>query len=316
MTNFSFLSEKDEYILFAPACIEAEKIYATSPALCAVGCRKALELAVKWVYAADRDMKMPYKNNLQSLIYEPSFRFAVDCNTWNKLKLIIDLGNHSVHSNKNVQPVEALLALMNLFEFIEWIDYCYGSDYIERKFDPALIPSAKMDAAKIREQESLLNEKDEEIERLRKQIEQMSAEYTAHKEQNQQQRTFTPDDLSEFATRKIYIDVDMKQMGWNFSGPDADVQEEYPVDDMGGAIGEKGFADYVLFGKDGLPLAVVEAKRTSRDPNDGKKQASLYADSLERKFHRRPMMFMTNGFETYFWDDRSGPYRKVSGIFS
>ena len=316
MTNFSFLSEKSEYILFAPACIEAEKIYATSPALCAVGCRKALELAVKWVYAADRDMKMPYKNNLQSLIYEPSFRFAVDCNTWNKLKLIIDLGNHSVHSNKNVQPVEALLALMNLFEFIEWIDYCYGSDYIERKFDPALIPSAKMDAAKIREQESLLNEKDEEIERLRKQIEQMSAEYTAHKEQNQQQRTFTPNDLSEFATRKIYIDVDMKQMGWSFSGPDADVQEEYPVDDMGGAIGEKGFADYVLFGKDGLPLAVVEAKRTSRDPNDGRIQASLYADSLERKFHRRPMMFMTNGFETYFWDDRSGPYRKVSGIFS
>ena len=316
MTNFSFLSEKDEYILFAPACIEAEKIYATSPALCAVGCRKALELAVKWVYAADRDMKLPYKNNLQSLIHEPSFWFAVDYNTRSKLKLIVDLGNDSVHSNKNVQPVEALLALMNLFEFIEWIDYCYGSDYIERKFDPALIPSAKMDAAKIREQESLLNEKDEEIERLRKQIEQMSAEYTAHKEQNQQQRTFTPDDLSEFETRKIYIDVDMKQMGWNFSGPDADVQEEYPVDDMGGAIGEKGFADYVLFGKDGLPLAVVEAKRTSRDPNDGRKQASLYADSLERKFHRRPMMFMTNGFETYFWDDRSGPYRKVSGIFS
>ena len=316
MTNFSFLSEKSKYILFAPACIEAEKIYATSPALCAVGCRKALELAVKWVYAADRDMKLPYKNNLQSLIHEPSFRFAVDCNTWNKLKLIVQLGNDSVHSNKNVQPVEALLALMNLFEFIEWIDYCYGSDYIERKFDPALIPSAKMDAAKIREQESLLNEKDEEIERLRKQIEQMSAEYTAHKEQNQQQRTFTPDDLSEFETRKIYIDVDMKQMGWNFSGPDADVQEEYPVDDMGGAIGEKGFADYVLFGKDGLPLAVVEAKRTSRDPNDGRIQASLYADSLERKFHRRPMMFTTNGFETYFWDDLSGPQRKVSGIFS
>lgn len=316
MANFSFLTTNPYYALFAPACIEAEKIYATSPALCAVGCRKALELAVKWVYAADRDMKLPYKNNLQSLIHEPSFWFAVDYNTRSKLKLIVDLGNDSVHSNKNVQPVEALLALMNLFEFIEWIDYCYGSDYIERKFDPALIPSAKMDAAKIREQESLINEKDEEIEKLRKQIEQMSAEYTSHKEQNQQQRTFHPNDLSEFATRKIYIDVDMKQMGWSFSGPDADVQEEYPVDDMGGAIGEKGFADYVLFGKDGLPLAVVEAKRTSRDPNDGRKQASLYADSLERKFHRRPMMFMTNGFETYFWDDRSGPYRKVSGIFS
>ena len=74
--------------------------------------------------------------------------------------------------------------------------------------------------------------------------------------------------------------------------------------------------DYVLFGKDGLPLAVVEAKRTSKDPNTGRKQAVLYADCLERKFGRRPMMFTTNGFETYFWDDQSGPQREVSGIFS
>ena len=68
--------------------------------------------------------------------------------------------------------------------------------------------------------------------------------------------------------------------------------------------------DYVLFGKDGLPLAVVEAKRTSKDPNIGRKQAVLYADCLERKFGRRPMMFTTNGFETYFWDDQTGPAAK------
>ena len=82
MSNFSFLEPKTEYALFAPACIEAERIYASSPALCAVGCRKALELAVKWVYAADESMKPPYKDNLQSLIHEPTFRFAVDNNTW------------------------------------------------------------------------------------------------------------------------------------------------------------------------------------------------------------------------------------------
>ena len=66
MTNFSFLKAKTEYALFAPACMEAEKIYVSAPAMCAVGCRKALELAVKWVYAADKSMKMPYKDNLQS----------------------------------------------------------------------------------------------------------------------------------------------------------------------------------------------------------------------------------------------------------
>ena len=76
------------------------------------------------------------------------------------------------------------------------------------------------------------------------------------------------------------------------------------------------YCDYVLFGKDGSPLAVVEAKRTSKDPNVGRKQVMLYADCLERKFGRRPMMFTTNGFETYFWDDKTSPQRPVSGIFS
>ncbi len=81
MTNFEFLSTISEYQLFASSAIEAEKVYATSPAMCAVGCRKALELAVKWVYAADTTISMPYKDNLQSLIHEPSFRFALDSQT-------------------------------------------------------------------------------------------------------------------------------------------------------------------------------------------------------------------------------------------
>ena len=70
MSNFSFLQTIPAYALFAPACVEAEKIYASAPALCAVGCRKALELVVRWVYAADNTMRMPYKDNLQSLIHE------------------------------------------------------------------------------------------------------------------------------------------------------------------------------------------------------------------------------------------------------
>lgn len=318
MSNFGFLKMKKEYELFFPACVEAEKIYASAPAMCAVGCRKALELAVKWVYAADKTMRMPYKDNLQSLIHEPSFRFAVDSNTWGKLPFIIKLGNLAVHTERSVQPSDALASLKGLFEFVQWIDYCYGSDYQERVFDESLIPTEKIavDTRKIKEQESLLDEKEAEIEALRKQIEQMSAQYTAEKEKHQQERSFQPEDLSEFQTRKIYIDVDLKFMGWKFDGTDADVQEEYPVQGMAGVVGQMGYCDYVLFGKDGLPLAVIEAKRTSKDPNIGRKQAVLYADCLERKFGRRPMMFTTNGFETYYWDDRSGPQRKVSGVFS
>ena len=318
MSNFSFLHGNTQYALFAPAAIEAEKVYTSAPAMCAVGCRKALELAVKWVYSADNTMQMPYKDNLQSLIHEPTFRFAVDSNTWGKMPFIIKLGNLAVHTERSVQASDALASLQGLFEFIQWVDYCYGTDYEERKFDETLIPKEKVvvDTKKIKEQESLLGEKDAEIETLRKQIEKMSEQITAAKEQHQQDRTFVAADLSEFKTRKIYIDVDIKQMGWKFTGVDADVQEEYPVEGMAGIIGQMGYVDYVLFGRDGLPLAVIEAKRSSKDPNIGRKQAVLYADCLERKFGRRPMMFTTNGFETYFWDDRSGPQRKVSGIFS
>lgn len=197
------------------------------------------------------------------------------------------------------------------------MDYCYGSDYEERHFDAALIPTEKVviDTKKIKEQESLIEQKDSEIKVLQAKIAAMSVTLTAEKEENQESRTFEPTDISEFKTRKIYIDVDLKSMGWKFGGTDADVWEEYPVTGMPNATGE-GFVDYVLFGKDGLPLAVIEAKRTSKDPNIGRKQAVLYAGCLERKFGRRPMMFTTNGFETYFWDDQSSPQRKVSGFFT
>ncbi len=318
MANFDFLKETSEYALFAPAAMEAERVYATSPAMCAVGCRKALELAVKWVYSADTSMEMPYKDNLQSLIHEPSFRFAVDHNTWGKMPYIVKLGNLAVHTERSVQRMDALAALRGLFEFVEWIDYCYGPNYVERSFDEALIPKQQVDidARKIKEQESLLGEKEAEIEALRKKIEEMSAKFTAEKEQHQEERRFQAEDISEFKTRKIYIDVDMRQVGWKFSGTDADVREEYPVEGMAGKVGQQGFCDYVLFGKDGYPLAVVEAKRTSKDPNIGRTQAVLYADCLEKKFGRRPMMFTTNGFETYFWDDLTSPQRQVSGIFS
>lgn len=318
MTNFSFLQTKPEYALFANACKEAEKIYATAPALCAVGCRKALELAIKWVYAADNTMQMPYKDNLQSLLHEPSFRYALDNRTWCKLRFIVKLGNSAVHTGVVVQAGDALAALRGLFEFVQWIDYCYGQDYIERQFAEELLPTEKLavDSKKIREQASLLEEKEAEIEELRGQIAAMAEQYTAAKEQHIQQRHFAVAAETEFETRKRYIDIDLQEMGWHLIGVDADVQQEYLVEGMAGVAGQKGYVDYVLFGKDGLPLAVVEAKRTSKDPNTGRKQAVLYADCLERKFGRRPILFTTNGYETYFWDDLSSPQRQVSGIFS
>ncbi len=315
MSNFAHLQNSPEYALFATACIEAERVLSASPAMCAVGCRKALELAVKWVYSADTTMKMPYKDNLQSLIHEPSFRFALDAKTWGKLPFIINLGNLAVNTEKQVSKSDGVLALSALFEFVQWIEYCYGEAYEDRTFSEISIPSEKIeiDSGKIKEQESILSEKDSEIEKLRAEIEKLSKTYTAEKETKKKERVFTASDLSEFATRKKYIDVDLKLLGWVFGD---DCREEVQVDDMAQKAGQSGFCDYVLYGKDNMPLAVIEAKQTSVDIKVGERQAELYADSLERQYGARPMIFLCNGFETDFWEGKAYPIRKVSGIFS
>jgi type I restriction enzyme R subunit len=312
--NFEFLQGQTEYTLFATACLEAERVLATSPAMAAAGSRKAFELAVKWVYSADNTITMPYKDNLQSLIHEPSFKFAMDNQTWNKLPYIIKLGNLAVHTDKIISRSDAILSLSSLFEFVQWMDYCYGVNYEERHFDEGNIPVEKViiDEARIKERDSLIEQKDSEIEALRAKIAAMSDRLTAEKAQHKEERHFTPEDISEFHTRKKYIDVDLKLLGWVFGD---DVREEVELYGMPNHM-EKGYADYVLYGKDGLPLAIIEAKRTSKDPKIGTQQAKLYADCLEKMTGRRPMMFTTNGFEMNLWDDVTSPQRKVSGVFS
>lgn len=320
--NFDFLKREDGYYsLFADACIEAEKVFSTSPAMCAVGCRKALELAVKWVYAIDNDISMPYRDNLSSLLHERSFMDAVDERVWRKLLGINKLGNLAVHTERVVTPADAILVLRSLFEFVDWIDYCYGPDYSARTFDEKKIPKKgiQLTAAQIKavkDRESLLNEKDEEIKRLETELKKLSAQAAQIKEEDKPKRDFNPEDISEFETRKHYIDWDLALAGWKL---DETVLQEREVNGMPVEPGNNtgvGYIDYLLMGKDGRPLAIVEAKRTSYSEQKGLKQARLYADCLEREFGYKPPIFLTNGFATLFVDDENGAPRPVSGFFS
>ncbi|MCC5910649.1 MAG: DEAD/DEAH box helicase family protein [Clostridiaceae bacterium] len=333
-TNFEFLKNTTEYRLFASACMDAENVLSTSAAMSAIGSRKAFELAVKWVYAADSTMKMPYKENLQALVHEESFRYAVDPATWQKLQYIIKIGNIAVHTERTISHNDAILSLSILFEFIEWIDYCYGVVYEERSFNEKLIPKAEdniEEAKKIESQLSnelktlkektnrLIDEKDKEIARLVAELKKKSEEITAHKEEHKAEREFTPEDLSEYETRKKYIDVDLKLLGWQFSqsGRKDCVEVEMPVVGMPKELGSgKGFVDYVLWGKDGTPIALIEAKRTFKDARKGTHQAWLYANCIEKMTGHRPIIFNTNGYDYYIWDDKTAPQRKVSGVFS
>ena len=320
--NFDFLKEQGAYYeLFADACIEAEKIFATSPAMCAVGCRKALELAVKWVYAADSSISMPYKDNLASLLHEYSFKECLDERVWRPLLGINKLGNLAVHTDKLVKPADAALSLRSLFNFIDWIDYCYGANYVERSFDEKKIPTkgvplSKQQVAAIKAQGALVAKQEDEIKSLEAKLGAMAEQLASERAANQQSRTFNPEEISEFETRKRYIDWDLGLAGWSIGD---DVVEEREVHGMPVEPGNNtgmGYIDYLLLGKDGRPLAILEAKRTSKSAQKGKQQARLYADCLQAEFGYRPLIFLSNGFDTFFIDDESGPERQVSGVFS
>lgn len=322
VTNFDFLKRQDGYYaLFADACIEAEKVFAASPAMCAVGCRKALELAVKWVYAIDNSISMPYRDNLASLLHERSFMEVVDERVWRKLIGINKLGNLSVHTERRVTPADAILVLRALFEFTDWIDYCYGPDYVERVFDESKIPVSNVQLTAgqiqaIKSRESLLEEKTEEIKRLEEELKKLSDQASQTKEDNKRERNFNPEEISEFQTIKHYIDWDLELAGWKL---DENALQEYEVHGMPVEPGNNtgtGYVDYLLMGKDGKPLAVLEAKRTSHSEQKGLKQARLYAACLEKEFGYKPSIFLSNGFEVLFVDDENGAPRKVSGIFS
>ena len=320
--NFDFLKEQGGYYkLFADACIEAERIFATSPAMCAVGCRKALELAVKWVYAADSTISMPYKDNLASLLHEYSFKQCLDERVWRPLLGVNKLGNLSVHTEMKVTPADAVLSLRSLFNFVDWIDYCYGPDYEERAFDEKKIPArgvplTKQQVAAIKAQGALVAKQESEIKELEAQVASMKERLAAVREANEASRTFDPEEISEFETRKRYIDWDLALAGWTLG---EDVIEEREVRGMPSGPGNNtgtGYIDYLLLGKDGKPLALIEAKRTSKSAQKGKQQARLYADCLQAEFGYRPLIFLSNGFDTFFIDDERGPERRVSGVFS
>lgn len=314
-SNFAFLIGNDSYKSFSNACIDAEKSISVSPATCAILTRRALELAVKWVYSFDSDLNIPYQDNLSSLIHDHNFICVIDSKLFPLLKYIIKLGNVAVHTNANITRDEAVIALHNLHEFVSWIDYCYSDEYTAGKFDELLLQQGEEKRTKPEELKELydrLSSKDKKLEEIIKENEKLRKLLTQKREQNTKDNTFKVDEISEYETRKKYIDLDLKIAGWNFN---RDIEEELKVEGMPNNEGV-GFVDYVLFGDNGKSLAIVEAKRTSIDPKQGKQQAKLYADCIEKRFGQRPIIFYTNGFETYIWDDMEYPERRVSGFYT
>ena len=139
-TNFDFLAQTDRFKDFAKHAAEAERSIAISPSTAAILSRRALELAVRWIYVHDDALTMPYRDNISSLIHEYSFRKLIQPKLFDMLKYTIKLGNVAVHTNTNVKYDAAVLSLRCVFQFCKWIDYCYGENYVNRHYDMSLLP--------------------------------------------------------------------------------------------------------------------------------------------------------------------------------
>ena len=306
MTNFDFLTSDPQFNTFAPVAVSAEKILHIDPAACVLNCRRAMEFAVKWMYSVDEGLVMPYQDSLVSLMNAEDFRDIVGADIWRRMDFIRRIGNNAAHTGKKITEEQAALCLENLYAFLDFVAYCYAEHYTEGHFDRSLLTQpAEPPAAPVQEVPEV------DLAALMAENAALKEQLTARRAEQQQTYVPKPLDLSEYKTRKIYIDTMLTDAGWT-EGKDWLNEVELPGMPN---KSEVGYADYVLYGDDGRPLAVIEAKRTCVDVSKARQQAKLYADLLEKKYHRRPVIFLTNGFETHIIDNLY-PERKCAAIYS
>ena len=259
------------------------------------------------MYAVDGSLVAPWDDKLVTLINTEEFRGIVDEQLIFRLDFIRRMGNNAAHGGKVITREQAVLCLQNLFVFFDFLAYCYGENYTEHTFNPALLaeqsaqptpPAVDEDAAR-------------KLDALIKENAALKEQLTQRREEQHQSYVPKPLEISEYKTRKLYIDAMLQDAGW-VEGKNW--LNEVKLPGMPNKS-ETGYADYVLYGDDGKALAIVEAKRSCVDPAVGRQQAKLYADIIEKQQGRRPVIFLTNGFETKI-DDGQYPERKCAAIWS
>ncbi len=326
MSNFTFL--QSEWSTLFGSAIKAEGMAKIDARTSCFYARRTLELAMDWLYKHDPALRLPYQDHLSALIHEPSFRATAGDAVFTKAKLIKDLGNLAVHSTRSILSTDAVTATRELFHVCYWLARTYGQrsrPAPDLRFAPELIPlpAAPSSVAvaptqsidQLQKLETQLRERDEKLSLLLSskvvlddELQKLRTEVVAAKKAN----TAQPDthDYSEAETRDYFIDLLLKEAGWQLDKKNFEIE----VDGMPNNAG-KGFVDYVLWGDDGKPLALVEAKRTRKDATVGQQQAKLYGDCLQAQYGQRPIIFYSNGYEHWIWDDASYPPRAVQGFF-
>ena len=307
-------------------CAKAESYLANDPRSACFYSRRTVEGLVDYLYDV-WGLRLPYVDDLAARINDAGFKQRAGAGIVAKLNLLRKLGNTAVHQHQPIAPGVALDALRQLFHVMVWAAFHHSParDQVptQSQFDPALAPQqASLTVAEVKALAAKFKAQDEAIAKARAENDALVAKHEAEiavlraqikAAQAASQKTVDDHDYSEAETRRLIIDVLLAEAGWPL---DQERDREYPVTGMPNNEG-KGYVDYVLWGADGLPLAVVEAKRTTKSPQIGQQQAKLYADCLETHFGRRPVVFYSNGYEHWIWDDAAGyPPRELQGFYT
>ncbi|WPO42035.1 DEAD/DEAH box helicase family protein [Tardiphaga sp. 42S5] len=321
MSNFAFLAA--EFPAVHEAATEAERQAGVSPTAATFFAGKAVEVAVKWAFRSDPNLKLPYQDNIAALLHEPTFRKAAGEAVFTKAKYINSLRNRAVHEEKKTSPGDAAGAVKELFHVCFWLARTYARQSKPADglvFDPSQLSRRddvlKKTFAYVKAQQAELDAKNGELARLLADRQNLDDELKALRAQVASARKAAetqPDhhDYNEAETRDRYIDLLLREAGWALDRPE-DI--EFRVEGMPNNEGI-GFVDYVLWGANAKPLGLVEAKRTRKDARQGQQQAKLYADCLEARFGQRPVIFYSNGYEHWVWDDTRYPPRQIGGFY-
>jgi type I restriction enzyme R subunit len=308
----------------------AEAYAYADPASALVKLRLFAENLTKDIY---RDLRLPRPEQTAfvDLLNNQSFIAVTPKVVLDKLHAIRIHGNKAAHGEPATTR-NALWLLKEAFDLARWLFIQFGKGDVSDI--PAFTqPTATGDDTK----GQLKREKREVLEKLAAQEAQMEAllqelelarQSAATAERKAEELaalassgTATANllEFNEASTRDRIIDSLLAAAGWDVAPgkvSTSEVGKEVEVPDQPTTSGV-GYADYVLLDDDGLPLAVFEAKKTSVDPERGRQQAKLYADGLEKAHGRRPVIFYTNGYDIWIWDDAQGyPPRKLFGYYS
>ncbi|HFE66537.1 MAG TPA: DUF4145 domain-containing protein, partial [Chloroflexi bacterium] len=340
MSNFSFLKTSEWQDIYRDAALAEHYVLSDARTALFYG-RRTVEVIVEWLYAYDPAFRRPYDDKLAALMTDASFKRQAPHGVQDKMHAIRKLGNDAVHDGRPIRPAEAMAMIKMLFHISHWFARTYTKgdpNAIPNQFDEAKLPPpprevAQQSRAQLKKLAEAYLKSDEELRqareteaRLKAEIERLRAQVAATKIVNEAIPDNQDYSYTEAETRQILIDVLLREAGWVIlEGARNRVSLRNPVSKVA-TIEERvepmpnrqgfGFADYVLWGADGLPLAVVEAKKTSVDKERGKQQAKLYADALEEMHGQRPIIFYTNGYTISLWDDQFYPPREVQGFYT